>query len=92
MIYVLREGALDLKNFGNGVFGHRFIMGEEDDELKARTLSTLLLSIRKGLEIRAGIETNPFDLADFRNLRWSRQYLRIGVGGVDPVDTSTDAA
>jgi hypothetical protein len=92
MIYVLHEGALDLKNFGNGVFGHRFIMGEEDDELKARSLSAFLQSIRKGLEIRAGIETNPFEYADLRNLSWSRQHLRIGVGGVDPADTPIGAA
>jgi hypothetical protein len=84
MIYVLREGALDLKHLGNGVFGHRFIMGEEADELKTRSLSGFLQSIRKGLEIRAGIESNLFDLADLRDLHWSRQYLRIGVGQVEP--------
>jgi len=91
MIYVLHEGALDLKHFGNGMFGHRLIMGEENDELKTRSLSAFLQSIRKGLEIHAGIETNPFEYADLRDLSWSRQYLRIGVGGVDPADMPTEA-
>lgn len=84
MIYVLQEGSLDLKRFDDGVFGHRFIIGEEEDELKSRSLSAFLQSIRKTLEHRAGIETNPFEFADLSDLAWSRQYHRIGVGVVDP--------
>ena len=81
---MLEEGALDLKRFGDGVFGHRFLMGEQSDERKARSLSIFLQSIRKALEVRAGIESNPFEVAALNDISWSRQYMRLGVGWVDP--------
>lgn len=82
-IFVLQEGLLHLKRHG-ARFGMHFVMGEEDDDLKTRSLSLFLQGVRKALETHAGLESNPFEFADIRELRLSTQYLRIGVGGVDP--------
>jgi hypothetical protein len=59
------------------------VIGEEGDEAKARTLSVFLQVIRKALEFKAGVETNVFEFADLKDLRWSGQHLRIGVGLVE---------
>ena len=83
-IYVLTEGALDLACVGGTILGNRFLCGEEDDEVKARSLSVFLATVRKAVELKAGLESNPYEHADLRNLRWSGQHLRLGAGLVEP--------
>jgi len=85
IIHVLREGTLHLENIKSvNAFGYRFVMGEEGDEFKSRGLSIFLQTIRKALEVKAGLEANPFEYADLRDLRFSTQYLRIKHGFVAP--------
>jgi hypothetical protein len=81
-IHVLREGTLDLR-IEAGVCGHRLLMGEEGDEAKARSLSVFLAFTRKAAEMKAGLEANPFAHADLRDLKWSKQWLRLGRGFVE---------
>lgn len=83
IIHVLQEGTLHLENVKpTNTFGYRFVMGEESDEFKSRGLSMFLQTIRKALEVKAGVESNPFEYADLRELRFSTQYLRIKQGFV----------
>ena len=82
-MFVLREGLIELKRHDD-VFGMHYVMGEDDDDLKARGLSLFLHGVRKAMEMHAGLESNPFEFADMTGLRFSRQYFRIGTGGVDP--------
>ena len=85
IIHVLREGTLHLENIKPAnTFGYRFVMGEEGDEFKSRGLSMFLQTIRKALEVKAGLDSNPFEYADLRELRFSTQYLRIKQGFVTP--------
>ena len=84
MVYVLKQGALHLQRMpGTDQFGHRFILGEESDDVKSRGLSLFLQTVRKSLETKAGLESNPFDFADIRDLRLSEQYLQFGRGLVE---------
>jgi hypothetical protein len=85
IIHVLKEGTLHLENIKPAnVFGYRLVMGEESDEFKSKGLSMFLQTIRKALEVKAGLESNPFVYADLHELRFSEQYLRIGHGFVAP--------
>ena len=84
IVHVLREGTLSLQHVKSvNAFGYRFVMGEEDDEFKSRGFSLFLQSIRKSIEVKAGLESNPFEYADLRDLRFSSQYLRIKHGLVE---------
>jgi hypothetical protein len=83
IVYVLTGGALDLLT-RDGVGCHRFLVGEEDDDVKARTLSLFLLTIRKALEVKAGLESDAFATASVDGLMWSDERLRFGVGLVQP--------
>lgn len=83
IIHVLSQGTLHLEHIrAAGGFGYRFIMGEENDEFKSRGLSLFLQTVRKALELKAGLESNPFEYADLRDLRFSTQSLRIKHGFV----------
>jgi hypothetical protein len=89
LIYVLREGTLHVQPVKpDKSCAYRFLMGEEADEFKSRGLSIFLQTVRKSLEIKAGVSSNPFDYADLRELRWSAQHIRIGKGVIE--DTSSN--
>jgi hypothetical protein len=78
MVYVLTRGALDLLA---KVPCHRFFVGEEDEEVKVRTLSLFLGIVRKALEFKADVESDPFALFSItEGLKWSDMGLRFGVG------------
>ncbi len=86
-IFVLTEGALELQRIrevDGRPLGHRFVMGEEDDRVKGRTLSTFLATVRKAVEMKAGLESNPFEHSHLEGLQFSAEYLRLGVGAVGP--------
>jgi hypothetical protein len=82
LVYSLRKGMLQLKpKTKNRGYGHYFLMGEEKDRPKYRTLSIFLATIRKFVEFKAGLgHRNPFEYADFTGLGWSKQHLRYGKG------------
>jgi hypothetical protein len=46
-------------------------------------LTVFLQTVRKAAQIKAGLEVNPFEDADLRNLQWSQQYLQLGIGLVE---------
>lgn len=84
VIYVLQQGTLHLERIlGTQAVAHRFVLGEEDDELKSRGLSIFLQSVMKALEQKAGLQANPFEQADLRGIRFSQQHLQIRQGLVD---------
>lgn len=47
---------------------------------KAKELSVFLAGIRKAVEYRVGIESNPYDDAAMENLHWSLQSFHYGRG------------
>jgi len=82
LVYSLKQGMLQLKpKTENRGYGHYFLMGEEVDLPKYRTLSIFLATIRKMVEFKAGLRRrNPFEYADFTGLGWSKEHLRYGKG------------
>jgi hypothetical protein len=85
MVYVLTRGTLNLQRIpGTDQFGHRFVVGEDADDIKWRGLSIFLQTVRKSLEMKAGLESNPFGFASIQDLKLSSQYLQFGKGLVEP--------
>lgn len=81
VIYSLREGLLHLRPSTNErECGHFFAVGEQADELKSRGLSLFLQTIRKSVEIKAGIKSNPFEYAQLGGLTFSKQFFKFGKG------------
>lgn len=86
-ILVLDKGSIHLRPKNDQTkeaWGHYFVMGEEQDRLKIKSLSVFLWTIRKYTEIKAGKISNPFSYADFTELIWTKEYLRFGKGLVSP--------
>jgi|SRR5215510_1890757 len=81
VVYSLHEGTLLLRPIrGSSPFGHYPVLGEDSEKLKARGLSLFLQTVRKSLESEAGLESNPFEYSDLRDLCWSEQCLQFGRG------------
>lgn len=86
-IFVLEKGSIDLRPKNDQTkekWGHYFVMGEEKDEYKVKSLSIFFQSIRKFTELKAGKISNPFAYADFTDLCWTKEYLRFGKGLLSP--------
>jgi hypothetical protein len=64
--------------------GHYFMSDPKAAGVKAKELSVFLASLRKGVELRAGVKSNPFQHAIIDNLHWSEQSLRFGRGLHEP--------
>lgn len=80
-VYCLREGLLHLHfTQDRSDFGHFFLMGEEHDEIKSKGLSLVLQTIRKAVEVKAGLESNPFEYAVLEGMRYSKQFFKFGAG------------
>lgn len=82
-IFSLKKGVFDLRKdkANTKAWGHYFVMGEEKDRYKAKSLSVFLMSIRKLAELHSGnSKGNPFNTAIFNGLLWSLHYLRFGAG------------
>ena len=81
LVFCLREGLLHLHlTPDKSDFGHFFLMGEEDDEIKSKGLSLFLQTIRKAVELKAGLESNPFEYAVLDGMRYSQQFFKFDSG------------
>lgn len=77
----LQRGLLYLRpHQASGRYGHHFVCGEEARRTKPKSLSCFLASIRKQVEMQAGVESNPYDFAELAGLSWSAQALYFGSG------------
>ena len=85
MIFCLSRGTLFLTAGNRGpIFGHHFVVGEEDNPQKVKGLSMFLQTVRKAVERKSGIESNPFDYAILKDLRFSVNSCRFGKGLCEP--------
>lgn len=84
IIFSLNQGMLSLvpSTIETGIahFGHRHIIGGLSKDSKIQSLSIFLASVRKQIERRAGLSTNPFEQAQFNDLSVSKYYFRYGIG------------
>jgi hypothetical protein len=85
-IFAFSQGMLQLfprkpsDNAGlSSNFGH-YVIEEKDTQLKTKSLSLFLSLIRKIVERREGLETNPFALAQMDGISLPKQCLRYGTG------------
>lgn len=82
-IYALNCGLLCLRKPSNTEWGHCVSLGEEVRGPKLKTLSIFLQTIRKAILLKAGVTSNPFNLALGEDLTVSKQLLRFGSGVYD---------
>ena len=81
VIFCLNEGTLILRPRNESrPHGHYFVLGEDAEELRLKGLSLFLQTVRKSMEAKAGLDTNPFEYAVLEELKWSQQGLRFGIG------------
>ena len=81
IIFCLNQGTLVLRpSSGSRPHGHYFVRGENEEQAKSKGLSLFLQTVRKAIEKKAGMDTNPFEDAVLDGLNWSQQGLRFRVG------------
>lgn len=84
LIYILNKGCLEAQAYQKSFPIHKYIIGEEKEELKSRALSIFFQKIRKDIDVYCNINSNPFKNADLRDLYWAKEYLRFGKGLITP--------
>lgn len=85
VVYSLYRGTLLLRPQRDGApLGHYAVLGEEVEGLKPRGLSIFLQILRKTLERKGGLESNPFEYSDLQGLRSSEQCIQFGRGVLHP--------
>ena len=81
VVFCLNQGILILRpSTKSHPHGHYFVMGEDNEQRKLKGLSIFLQTVRKALESKSGLNTNPFQYAVLGELKWSQQGLRFGIG------------
>lgn len=85
VVFCLNQGTLILRpGTDSRPHGHYFVLGEDGDQKRLKGLSIFLQTVRKAVERKAGLKTNPFQHAVLGELKWSQQGLRFGIGdGID---------
>lgn len=81
VVFCLNQGTLILRPGADSrPHGHYFVLGENGEQTRLKGLSIFLQTIRKSVESKSGLNTNPFEYAVLGGLRWSQQGLRFGIG------------
>ncbi|MHA1169484.1 MAG: DUF6602 domain-containing protein [Candidatus Hodarchaeales archaeon] len=84
LIYILSKGCLEAQVYEKKFPIHKYIIGEESEELKSRALSIFFQKIIKDILVYSKDDCNPFTDADLRDLYWAKEYLRFGKGIITP--------
>jgi len=79
-VFSLQRGILRRRCESRRRFGHHYIGGEDGEGPHAKALAIFLASIWKQLDMRAGVESNPYQEAPLDGLRWSPDRFRYGTG------------
>jgi hypothetical protein len=81
VVFCLNQGTLILRPAkGPRPHGHYFVLGEDEKQSRSKGLSIFLQTVRKSVETKSGLDTNPFEYAVLGELKWSQQGLRFGIG------------
>lgn len=81
VIFCLNQGTLILRPSNESrPHGHYFVCGENVEQWRLKGLSLFLQTVRKSVERKSWLDTNPFEYAVLGGLRWSQQGLRFGIG------------
>jgi hypothetical protein len=87
-VFSLRRGLLYVRPHPlTGQYGHH-LLGSGSADTSAQSLSVLLASIRKSVEMFAGVESNPYEHAVLNEMHWSIQSFRFGLGIQDAGKTA----
>ena len=84
VVFCLNQGTLILRPTADSrSHGHYFVLGEngeQTEQTRMKGLSIFLQTVRKAVERKSGLNTNPFQYAVLGGLTWSKQGLRFGIG------------